>query len=289
MFEILSALPIAERLGRESLRLPADEGLPPLAIRLDRIVRDRHAPGRVWDAPWTPIIDTLRLKFSLAGCARTRIGREDFVHEAGTAILVRPGEVTWSAVPAGGPPWDFAYVSLRGAEAERLGCALFSRTGRRVPLGATPETVDRFADLFRKMSSGGFESPFSESLAAYGLLTALWNDATVPAVSAWRQRLDAALRFNAVNFDRPVSVSELADAVGLSESHLHRLFLRETGKTPHRFLVAARLERAREMLRTTTFSVKEVCARSGFADVPNFTRLFKRAYGVPPGASRSAR
>ena len=286
MFETLSALPIAERMGREALRLPADEGLPAPAIWLDRIVRDRHAPGRVWDAPWTPIIDTLRLKFSLAGSARTRIGREDFVHEAGTAILVRPGEVTWSAVPAGGPPWDFAYVSLRGAEAERLGCALFSRTGRRVPLGAASETVDRFADLFRKMSSGGFESPFSESLAAYGLLTALWNDATVPAVSAWRRRLDAALRFNAANFDRPVSVAELAAAAGLSESHLHRLFLQETGVSPHRHLVATRLERARELLRTSPLSVKEVCARSGFRDLPNFCRLFKRAYGVSPGASR---
>lgn len=99
----------------------------------------------------------------------------------------------------------------------------------------------------------------------------------------------SALRFEEANLDRPVSVAELAAAAGLSESHLHRLFLQETGTTPHRHLVATRLERARELLRTSPLSVKEVCARSGFRDLPNFCRLFKRAYGVPPGRGRAAR
>ncbi|MBQ9726232.1 MAG: helix-turn-helix transcriptional regulator [Kiritimatiellae bacterium] len=289
MFEPLLRLPTAQFFGRAALRLPSDAGLPEPSVRLDRICRTSNAPGTVWNEPRDPIVGTLRIKFCLAGRARTRIGREDFVHEAGTAILIRPGEATRSEVPAGGPPWDFAYAALRGAEAARLGRELFARTGRRVPLGGASETVRRFEELFRRMSAGGFDSPFAESLAAYGLLAALWDDALPRPAGALRFRMDAALRHLAANAHRNVSVRELAAAAGLSESHLHRAFLRETGKTPHRYHLDARLALARETLRDSPLSVKETAARFGFADVPNFTRLFKRAYGAPPGASRAAR
>ena len=248
MFEPLLRLPTGRFLGREALRLPADVGLPAPGVRLDSICRARSEPGAVWHEPRDPIVRTLRVKFCLAGRARTRIGREDFVHEAGTAILIRPGEATRTEVPAGCPAWEFAFAALRGAEAARLGRALFARTGRVVPLAAASETVRRFEELFRRMASGGFDSPFAESLAAYGLLAALWDDALPRPAGALRFRLDAALRHLAANPHRNVPVGELAAAAGLSESHLHRAFLRETGKTPHRFHLDLRLSLARETL-----------------------------------------
>ena len=288
MFEPLFQLPTAQFFGRAALRLPADAGLPEPSVRLDRICRTSNAPGEVWDEPRDPIVRTLRLKLCLAGRALTRIGRETFVHEPGTAILILPGEATKTAVPADGPPWDLAFAALLGPEAERLGRTLFARTGRFVPLGGAAETVRRFEALFRKMASGGFDSPFAESLAAYGLLAALWDDALPRPARALRFRMDAALRHLAANADRNVPVRELAAAAGLSESHLHRAFLRETGRTPHRYHLDLRLSLAREALLSSPLSVKETAARFGFADVPNFTRLFKRAYGVPPGRARDA-
>ena len=286
MLDELLYLPRREFFGRTALRLPADDGLPELPVSVYRASRWRDAPGELWDGRRAPRENTFKIKFGLAGRARTRLGRDDFVHEPGTVVLVLPGERTWSRVPDGTEPWDFAFVSLQGREAVRLGRALFARTGRILPASSLPETSRRFAELLRRMAAGGYESVWAESRAAYGLLAALWDDATSPGVSAARRRLDAALRFDEANLDRPVSVAELAAAAGLSESHLHRLFLRETGTTPHKHLVATRLERARELLRTSPLSVKEVGARSGFRDLPNFCRLFKRAYGVTPGVTR---
>jgi len=288
MFETILRLPTGRFLGREALRLPADAGLPAPGVRLDSICRARSEPGEVWNEPRNPIVRTLRLKFGLGGRARTRIGRERFDHEPGTAILVLPGEATRTHVPEDGEPWDFAFAALRGPEAARLGRALFARTGRTLRLDGATETVRRFEELFRRMASGGFDSPFAESLAAYGLLAALWDDALPRPAGALRFRLDAALRHLAANPHRNVPVGELAAAAGLSESHLHRAFLRETGKTPHRFHLDLRLSLARETLRSSPLSVKETAARYGFSDLPNFTRLFKRAYGVPPGHSRAA-
>ena len=286
MFDDLLSLPHREFFGRAALRLPADGDLPELPVSVYRASRWHDEPGELWDGRLAPRENTFKIKFGLAGRAWTRLGRDDFVHEPGTVVLVLPGERTWSRVPDGSEPWDLAYVSLQGREAVRLGKALFARTGRTLAAASLPETSRRFAELLRRMAAGGYESVWAESRAAYGLLVALWDEATSPGVSAARRRLDAALRFEEANLDRPVSVAELAAAAGLSESHLHRLFLQETGTTPHKHLVATRLERARELLRTSPLSVKEVCARSGFRDLPNFCRLYKRAFGVTPGATR---
>ena len=106
-----------------------------------------------------------------------------------------------------------------------------------------------------------------------------------PSVS--KRRCEAARRLVERDLSRPVSISDMARAAGLSESHLHRCFLRHCGTTPHRFLLDTRLARARELLRDTTLSVKEIAARCGFPDAPSFGRAFRNRAGVSPGAWRS--
>jgi AraC-like DNA-binding protein len=79
---------------------------------------------------------------------------------------------------------------------------------------------------------------------------------------------------------------ELAGQVGLSEAHLRRRFRAMYGKTPRRYLVEARLQRAVELLRSTRLGIEQIALAVGFADLPAFDRRFKRAYGVTPSVLR---
>jgi AraC family transcriptional regulator len=81
-----------------------------------------------------------------------------------------------------------------------------------------------------------------------------------------------------------VSVAELAREAGLSPTHFARAFKQSVGRAPHQYLLAARLERARRMLDIPEASLSDVALRTGFADQAHFTRLFKRRFGVTPGA-----
>lgn len=83
-----------------------------------------------------------------------------------------------------------------------------------------------------------------------------------------------------------ISLSTLADQAGLSPFHFVRVFKQATGRTPHRYLLERRLERARELLLCRSRALAEVAVETGFCDQSHLTLHFKRTYGLTPGEFR---
>jgi AraC-like DNA-binding protein len=108
-----------------------------------------------------------------------------------------------------------------------------------------------------------------------------------PALAA--AQLRRAQEVLEAHLDRDISLSQVAAAVGVSPSHLARGFRLATGLPPHQWLVARRLERARNLLQEGRLSLAEVALRCGFADQSHLTHAFRRAHGVPPGQWRRLR
>jgi AraC family transcriptional regulator len=86
-----------------------------------------------------------------------------------------------------------------------------------------------------------------------------------------------------------VSVAELAREAGLSPTHFARAFKESLGRAPHQYILTVRLERARRLLDAPGAVISDVALRTGFADQAHFTRLFRRYFGVTPGAVVRAR
>jgi AraC family transcriptional regulator len=81
-------------------------------------------------------------------------------------------------------------------------------------------------------------------------------------------------------------LSDIATACGLSLSHFSRAFRRSTGLAPHAWLLHARIEAAKAMLRARGSSLSMIALACGFADQSHFTRVFTRRVGLSPGAWR---
>jgi transcriptional regulator GlxA family with amidase domain len=81
---------------------------------------------------------------------------------------------------------------------------------------------------------------------------------------------------------RARSVEELADRAAVSPRTLSRLFRRETGTTPARFVEQARIGLARLMLEKTDLQIASIAARSGFENGERMRRAFHRALGASP-------
>src|SRR5436309_14344151 len=75
----------------------------------------------------------------------------------------------------------------------------------------------------------------------------------------------------------PISVEELARAVGLSPSYLTQLFRRATGRSPARYWRDMRLERARTLLQVPSLSVTDVMKAVGWTEESQFRRDFPNA------------
>ncbi|HUQ99283.1 MAG TPA: helix-turn-helix transcriptional regulator, partial [Gemmatimonadaceae bacterium] len=86
------------------------------------------------------------------------------------------------------------------------------------------------------------------------------------------------------HLDASITVDVLAREAGLSPAHFARAFRETIGKPPHAYLLIMRLEHARRLLEDCDATLSDVAMRSGFADQAHLTRLFKRAFGVTPGA-----
>ncbi len=99
-------------------------------------------------------------------------------------------------------------------------------------------------------------------------------------------RIQTAIEFMETNFQRKISLSDMADAAHLSKSHFSRVFNAQTGCTPGDYLIRLRVENARELLMRGSLSVKEVMTLAGFNAKSNFTRSFKKHFDVAPSEYR---
>jgi AraC-like DNA-binding protein len=88
--------------------------------------------------------------------------------------------------------------------------------------------------------------------------------------------------------DAGPTLEQMAAVARLSPYHFARQFKRATGLPPHQYIIARRVERAKEILQAgTDLSLTEVAARAGFSDKSHFSHHFKRLVGVTPGRFRT--
>jgi len=103
------------------------------------------------------------------------------------------------------------------------------------------------------------------------------------------ERLIAALQLMEAKLETPLSRLKLAQSTGMSLQQLERLFRAQLGRGVHAHYLALRLSHARRLLQETSHSVLDIALAAGFASGSQFSRAFRRAYGVAPSAVRPAK
>ena len=94
--------------------------------------------------------------------------------------------------------------------------------------------------------------------------------------------------------DSPVPEDEIirrtgdADALFVSTPHMIRVFRKETGQTPHKYLLEYRLRAAAQLLKYSDLSTAQIASSAGFSSASHFIRCFRKAHGVTPAHYRTA-
>ncbi|APO51437.1 AraC family transcriptional regulator [Bradyrhizobium diazoefficiens] len=110
--------------------------------------------------------------------------------------------------------------------------------------------------------------------------------ARVNALPKWRLR--RVEQYIADNFDRCISLSELANVAGLSRMHFAAQFRAATGYRPREYLLNHRIENAKTLLATTGRPLAEIALAVGFSTQAHFSTVFKRISGQSPARWRLA-
>ena len=88
------------------------------------------------------------------------------------------------------------------------------------------------------------------------------------------------------NYEKELNVEILAEKVYLSAGYLSAIFKEATGMNLNRFIRVFRMEKAKELLRTTNMKVAMVSEQVGFANSSYFCRSFREYYGSSPESYR---
>lgn len=102
-----------------------------------------------------------------------------------------------------------------------------------------------------------------------------------------RFKVEEAWRQLSENLESPLTIYELASAVGMSESTLKRSFRRIYGTSIFNFFQNYRMVQARKMLEEGEYNVTEVAFKVGYANLSHFSRAFHKHFGYSPKAARA--
>ena len=101
-----------------------------------------------------------------------------------------------------------------------------------------------------------------------------------------KAKLDRIFEFVEERLEYQILLSDLAALVAISPFHFSRSFKLATGLAPYQYVLARRLERAKNLLLTTTLSVREIGWSLGIDNVSHFRRKFIQQFGVRPSEMR---
>jgi AraC family transcriptional regulator len=152
-----------------------------------------------------------------------------------------------------------------------------------------PFVLDVAVKVNAELASPGAGSRlFGDALAQILVLQLLRRHSTLPSASAFERldipthKLRAALDFMDAHLDEDITLESIAAAARMSTFRFARGFKKAVGRAPYQYVIERRLERAKELLRTTREPIANIAASVGFATQSHFTASFRRRFGATP-------
>jgi AraC family transcriptional regulator len=260
----------------------------------DIVLEQHHFPSReLTDVMYKRHVIVINIGHSVTEFEKD--GRFQEVQRARGAVTFLPSHQPFSCrlKVKSGMLANFLYLALNPAllssvaDGLQLDADRIKLTERR---GIIDPTVRHIALALRAgvQSDGALDRMYGEALSTALAVHLLREFGTAvlrpkrPYGGLPREKLVRAVEYIQDQLDTDLTVSEIAQAVGMSADHFTRLFKESTGQSPYRYVVEARVRKAKELLTTGKFTISEAAHHVGFVDQSHLTRHFKRVFGLPP-------
>ena len=212
-------------------------------------------------------------------------GGKKFELDAKEGFLITEKErVYYCADP--NDPWEYWWIGWRGAKIEEF--------LRRTSLWNNPVfRYDPKSELFKQIQLLSTIKPIKNNdLRLNALMYSIFYQMTVsfpphkePSISPIHY-VDQILVLIHQNYDRKITVHEIASALALDRSYLHRIFKEKMGVSIKDYLLQVRMDNACKLLRFTNLSIGDVGRSVGYDDELYFSRLFRKKMNQAPTAYR---
>lgn len=206
---------------------------------------------------------------------------------SGEAVLYCPGEPQEYAYDLEDSP-DIYWVHFGGTAAADLLNRCGLAEGGWLPVSVREEYARLFDGIIRELQH---RNPMFQELVAlyFQELATQMGRAVMEKRGRFlpgRQEVERAVERMHHRFSEPFSLKEYADQCHMSPCWFTRLFHRQTGASPRRYLTGIRLNKARELLASSGFTVGDIAQAVGYPNALYFSRIFKKYVGISPSGYR---
>jgi AraC-like DNA-binding protein len=177
---------------------------------------------------------------------------------------------------------DIVWLHFDGHDAETFYREIVRRSGVVIPIGEESEitaTIQEILMLYRNNQRLG-EAEFSWKI--YRILCQLLVSQADAISPSQHNSVNHATRFIEDNLGKPIQLADIAAHVNMSVFHFARLFKKKVGQSPYHYLLIARIDRAKMLLKSSDLPVKEIAREVGFNSETNFISAFSGKVGIPP-------
>lgn len=179
-------------------------------------------------------------------------------------------------------PWRYFWVALNGLRAMEI-CENHIKTNE----DGIFEYSGR-GELLGLMDSIFSEKEFIGQTKAMGYFLLLMSLHDEEGKAKGNEYVERAKKYMHTNFYRSLSVTEVAEKVGISDRYLYNLFVKYEGISPKQYLGELRFKRSCSLLKNLDCSVAEAAFSVGFEDALAFTKFFTKKAGVSPREYRKS-
>ncbi len=184
-------------------------------------------------------------------------------------------------------PWEYYWIGFSGSNANEY----LNRTSITNSCVANCEENSKIPQIILNMCeiSKTYNPSRSDDILLlkelYSLLYALIEEFPKPFEykdNELHTYIQDALNFINSNYMHSITVQEIADYVNLSRSYLYKMFIKNLGISPQRYLINLRMYKATLLLKSTKLPIGEVASNVGYSDSLLFSKTFSKHFSMSP-------
>lgn len=180
---------------------------------------------------------------------------------------------------------EFSFMHFDGAMSGAFAAALTAHGGPVLAVDAG-ETERFFSETLALFASTARPNEAALSLKIHALLCGLLQNGIGAQEATDDQPIRRATDYAHRHLAEPLTVEALANVSGFSLNYFSRRFRQETGMTPYHYILACRVDKAKQLLGATSDSVERVALAVGFSSAESFIHAFTRMTGTSPARFR---
>lgn len=237
---------------------------------------------------WGPAVrDHYLIHYIVSGKGVYRVDGKEYQLSAGDMFLAKESTVIYYCADKE-EPWEYCWVGFNGTDAKYLlNMTQFAGENPVIKITEPEEILSLIGNIY---NGQGTDVAHETEMLGYlylflAKLMKMNNDESALERGGYKY-VRAALNYIKYNYSAPVDVIDIAKAVGVSRSHLYRVFMTQLSISPSDYLEKYRINEAAALLKNTELSVAEVASSVGFDDALYFSRVFKKNKGLPPSKYR---